>query len=83
MVTNTTIRGDTSFLNSITSITKIIFTYTFIVKKENKSLVKLVSIIKSLSSPIITSGIFNPLYLDNASFKTCESCALPSRLPNT
>ena len=46
MVTSTTIRGDNSISNSITGITKIIFTYTFIVKKEKKSLPKLVSIIK-------------------------------------
>ena len=47
MVTSTMIRGDNSFSNSITSITaKIIFTYTFIVKKEKKSLPKLVFIIK-------------------------------------
>ena len=46
MVMNTMIRGDNSFLNSITIIIKIISTYTFIVKKEKKSLPKLVSIIK-------------------------------------
>ena len=46
MLTNTMIRGDNSFLNSITTIIKIISTYTFIVKKEKKSLPKLVSIIK-------------------------------------
>ena len=38
MVTNTTIRGYNSFPNSITNITKIIFTYSFIVKwKRNHS----------------------------------------------
>ena len=82
MVMNTTIREDNSFSNSITDITKIIFTYMFIAKKEKKSLPKLVSIIKSLSSPIIPSRIFTPLCLDNASFKTCESCALPSQPTN-
>ena len=83
MVMYTMIKGDNSFSNSITTITKIIFTYAFIVKKEKKSLLKLVSIIKSLSSPIISSGIFNSLCLDNASFKTHESCALSSQPANT
>ena len=83
MVMYTMIKGDNSFSNSINTITKIIFTYTFIVKREKKSLLKLVSIIKSPSSPIISSGIFNSLYLDNASFKTHESCALPSQPVNT
>ena len=83
MVMYTMIKGDNSFSNSKTTMTKIIFTYTFIVKEEKKSLLKLVSIIKSLSSPIISSRIFNSLYLDNASFKTHESCAPPSLPANT
>ena len=59
MVMYTMTKGDNSFSNSINTITKIIFTYTFIVKREKKSLLKLVSIISSLSSPIISSGILD------------------------
>ena len=50
---------------------------------EKKSLQKLLSIIKSLPIPIILSRIFNPLCLESVSFKTSESCAIPSQLANT
>ncbi len=53
--------------------------------KNKKSLQTLLSIIKrkSLSSPRIPSRICNPLGLLSASFKTRESCALPSQPANT
>ena len=45
MVSNSMIRRENSFLNSITSITNIIFAYKFILKRKEKKIITIIIII--------------------------------------